>query len=324
MAQVNSKYLFKYHVKEICKSYGHSDPASQSPETIDTTITEISIKKSNFPNSDLIIENIFYDYDNLKLINYKNDSFVIITRKTFALSNFEYLRGVGVLDSDSICYNTIKSGEQGIITCEIKGIKTDSIVLLSYSLWNIDSFISNYEGIKKKAEEISDVNFTLQKLSDTIFNIITPDYTIKGYFYDPNHFNFDYQDIPYFGTKKTLGNGFVNGDSIGFTVYGYRNVLEYSAKKMKNNINNVTVHNKLLSIIYPNPFTNYIIVSLSKPPPVKSQLLIYDSHGTLVKKVDLVNSETKVNLTGIAKGNYLCKLMEGDKLLETKKLINVE
>jgi len=38
----------------------------------------------------------------------------------------------------------------------------------------------------------------------------------------------------------------------------------------------------------------------------------------------LVNSETKVNLSEMPKGNYVCKLMEGDKLLETKKLITVE
>ncbi len=50
----------------------------------------------------------------------------------------------------------------------------------------------------------------------------------------------------------------------------------------------------------------------------------YDSNGALVKKVDLVNSETKVNLSEMPKGNYVCKLMEGDKLLETKKLITVE
>ncbi|MEA3444200.1 MAG: T9SS type A sorting domain-containing protein [Bacteroidota bacterium] len=74
--------------------------------------------------------------------------------------------------------------------------------------------------------------------------------------------------------------------------------------------------------IFPNPATNFITIS---PSGITADLKIniYNSLGKLVKlcRMNNVNQTYDIQLNGLQRGIYFVKLLDGHKVVETKKLV---
>ena len=79
------------------------------------------------------------------------------------------------------------------------------------------------------------------------------------------------------------------------------------------------------SVIYPVPAFDFLNVGIKSDRSVRTQLLVYDMQGKLVKKVDASilsgNNTFKINLIGLASGDYM--LRSNDASIELNKLFTI-
>lgn len=79
------------------------------------------------------------------------------------------------------------------------------------------------------------------------------------------------------------------------------------------------------SVIYPVPAFDVLNVVIKSDRSVRTQLLVYDMQGKLVKKVDASilsgNNTFKINLIGLASGDYM--LRSNDASIELNKLFTI-
>ncbi len=79
------------------------------------------------------------------------------------------------------------------------------------------------------------------------------------------------------------------------------------------------------SVIYPVPAKDMLNVVIKSDRPVRTQLMVYDMQGKLVKKVDVGitagNNNFRINLIGLAPGDYM--LRSNDAVIELNKIFTV-
>jgi hypothetical protein len=66
--------------------------------------------------------------------------------------------------------------------------------------------------------------------------------------------------------------------------------------------------------IYPNPISEFLIVDCAEQ---LSQATLYDITGNLI----LTSHETKINLTSLARGTYIVKLIFENGITSTEKIV---
>ncbi|HKR05094.1 MAG TPA: T9SS type A sorting domain-containing protein [Bacteroidia bacterium] len=72
--------------------------------------------------------------------------------------------------------------------------------------------------------------------------------------------------------------------------------------------------------IFPNPATESISIHFENPSSKEMQLIIFDAQGKTVKSVLVNGSETQINISEFANGNYFVQLLDGDILLSGQKM----
>lgn len=71
--------------------------------------------------------------------------------------------------------------------------------------------------------------------------------------------------------------------------------------------------------IYPNPASNVLFINGSGNESAK--VLIVDLPGRVVLQSDLTNDETRLEISGLKPGIYMVKIMDGEKVIKTEKLL---
>jgi hypothetical protein len=79
------------------------------------------------------------------------------------------------------------------------------------------------------------------------------------------------------------------------------------------------------SLIYPVPAKDLLNVVIKSDRSVRTQLMVYDLQGKLVKKIDASimsgNNNFRINLTGLAAGDYM--LRSNDAVIELNKVFTI-
>lgn len=118
-----------------------------------------------------------------------------------------------------------------------------------------------------------------------------------------------------------IGGGFwtINGDSIQFLAkWTGGNYIDTcgnttSAEEIDNEINNI--------VIYPNPFSDFTTLNLSKPL-FKGSLVVYDLIGKEVIRMENINGkEIRISRNGMSKGMYFFRVIEGNTSVGKGKMI---
>ncbi|MBX9850513.1 MAG: choice-of-anchor D domain-containing protein [Cytophagaceae bacterium] len=81
---------------------------------------------------------------------------------------------------------------------------------------------------------------------------------------------------------------------------------------------------KISASAYPNPFADKLMVNFTTEQPEKVSVRIYNSVGEVLKEVEVSlssNSEIQMDLSGLPVGVYFMKIISGDKVNETIKVI---
>ena len=102
--------------------------------------------------------------------------------------------------------------------------------------------------------------------------------------------------------------------------------FDWEAHVAKVQLNNPTgVLNQELSNgtmdVYPNPVKDNFVLSLGNFENSKSQMEIYDCHGKLIRREEIVNSQTEISLENNFSGVYLIKVILENGKVMTRKLI---
>ena len=72
--------------------------------------------------------------------------------------------------------------------------------------------------------------------------------------------------------------------------------------------------------VYPNPTSDYITVHFGKMVE-KPTYLLFDLSGKLIQQKNMESTDTKIDMTGVATGSYILKLISGQQPLQTFKII---
>jgi hypothetical protein len=82
-----------------------------------------------------------------------------------------------------------------------------------------------------------------------------------------------------------------------------------------NNLNNDNYFS-----IYPNPATNYLYVTFNNVLQ-EGQIQLFDIYGKLLITHTVDKEISQINLNPLAAGMYIVKIMEGNRVCKTKKII---
>lgn len=75
-------------------------------------------------------------------------------------------------------------------------------------------------------------------------------------------------------------------------------------------------------VLYPNPATNNVQISLVNSTEKIETVLLYDMLGKEVKKVEITSNETiNLNVSDLSKGVYLVEINTENNLKTIKKLV---
>ena len=107
------------------------------------------------------------------------------------------------------------------------------------------------------------------------------------------------------------GNLRIKHDTIDIGAYEYQLGI--------NNINDFITFSKDF-VLYPNPATDYINISLSHNNQT-NKFEIYDITGKLILSEKLISTLTKIHITGLSKGLYFYRIKNNNKTIDTGKFI---
>ncbi|MCK4662191.1 MAG: T9SS type A sorting domain-containing protein [Bacteroidales bacterium] len=107
------------------------------------------------------------------------------------------------------------------------------------------------------------------------------------------------------------GNLRIKHDTIDIGAYEYQLGI--------NNINDFTTFSKDF-VLYPNPATDYINISLSHNNQT-NKFEIYDITGKLILSEKLISTLTKIHITALSKGLYFYRIKNNNKTIGTGKFI---
>ncbi len=84
-------------------------------------------------------------------------------------------------------------------------------------------------------------------------------------------------------------------------------------------VNEIQVPNVKIKV-YPNPTSDFVMVHLSKTVE-KATYLLFDITGKLIQQKNIESIDTKIDMTGVANGSYILKLISGQQPLQTFKIV---
>ncbi|MEP7080128.1 MAG: T9SS type A sorting domain-containing protein [Ginsengibacter sp.] len=111
-----------------------------------------------------------------------------------------------------------------------------------------------------------------------------------------------------------------NAPNIGINLYRLEQ-LDRDGKTQYSTVKSVLFSKGYDVLITPNPATAYINVYLSRSSNTTSKISLYQINGILVKQIVTSNSTLQINTSSFAKGLYFIKVIDGDKVITQKILI---
>ncbi len=82
---------------------------------------------------------------------------------------------------------------------------------------------------------------------------------------------------------------------------------------------------KMLVTIYPNPFSEYIMLELSLPNDAKNnstKFILYDVFGRQILNQNIVEAQTAIHIKTLSGGMYLYRILNNEKTIASGKLIS--
>jgi len=73
--------------------------------------------------------------------------------------------------------------------------------------------------------------------------------------------------------------------------------------------------------VYPNPVTDIIKLTVGDLPTTNMQYQLYDNNGKLLESKKIANTETSINMHNLATAIYYIRIINGDKVIKTFKII---
>ena len=80
-------------------------------------------------------------------------------------------------------------------------------------------------------------------------------------------------------------------------------------------------HVQLKAKVYPNPSTDFVLLSLTDTDFEDMQYALYSLNGGLVKEASISEAETSVDLRELAVGTYVLRVTQHQKHIKTFKII---
>ena len=77
----------------------------------------------------------------------------------------------------------------------------------------------------------------------------------------------------------------------------------------------------LKAVTYPNPSTDYVVLSLSDASLTDLSYLLYDLQGRLVTQNKVLQADTRIDLQVLGAGTYVLQVQQNNKQLKSFKII---
>lgn len=77
-------------------------------------------------------------------------------------------------------------------------------------------------------------------------------------------------------------------------------------------------------VVYPNPVTDYLILSTVETHGRASEILIYqlfNIEGRMISTNKILSEHTKIEMNNLTQGNYILRIIEKDKVIKSFKII---
>ena len=111
-----------------------------------------------------------------------------------------------------------------------------------------------------------------------------------------------------------------NAPNIGINLYRLKQV-DRDGKTQYSTVRSVLFSKGSDVLITPNPASTYINVYLSRSSNTTYKVSLYQVNGILVKEIVTSNSSLQINTSSFAKGLYFIKVIDGDKVITQKIII---
>lgn len=154
-----------------------------------------------------------------------------------------------------------------------------------------------------------------------------------------NPYSFNFIDLSYFNPTTWIWEFGSNGTSdeqfphFTFQEKGVYEVCltvsnEYSENKFCKTIEIGTTSTNQLQVnhrinLFPNPAIDDLSITFHDYFPISSSLKIYSLQGVLVYSGELNSNINKINISKFSSGLYICKIVDGKKLVGTKTFIKI-
>jgi hypothetical protein len=75
--------------------------------------------------------------------------------------------------------------------------------------------------------------------------------------------------------------------------------------------------------ISPNPAKDFILLRIEKTIPSESAYSVFDGLGNLIRSGKIISQTTKIDFSSISPSMYFIRVKEGDKLIQTFKIVKI-
>lgn len=126
---------------------------------------------------------------------------------------------------------------------------------------------------------------------------------------------------------EAIGAGGSSSYSVGQLLYTSHEGGGTVAQGVQHSIELYTLSNheftglSLTVVAYPNPISNYIVLSFTEAILEDLGYAVYDIQGRLLLSGKVVSARTKINVQGLGKGSHLLKVYKNKQELKTFRII---
>jgi hypothetical protein len=134
------------------------------------------------------------------------------------------------------------------------------------------------------------------------------------------------ENIPASGGEAT-GSGGSSSYSVGQLVYTTNTGSGTVTQGVQQSVELFTLSNpelttvNLTAVTYPNPTSDYMVLTISDANLTDLSYVLYDIHGRTVSLGQATQSNTQIDMQSLATGTYVLKVNQNNQELKTFKII---
>jgi len=142
-------------------------------------------------------------------------------------------------------------------------------------------------------------------------------------------FNLNAQETPLPSGGEANGTGGSVSYSIGQLVYSMNTGANGSLVQGVQQPYEISVVSGIMQtkginlecVVYPNPATDYLILSIENTSSVSMTYQLYDTDGRMITKDKIIASKTEIKTDNLTQGNYLLRVINNVQVIKTFKII---